>query len=76
MNPLIFRCFPRFGIDLTLNTDGKLGIPVAYCPLVVKKSIVTFHLNKCQDSTNGRIPNVDMTGQPSWGLAIDTLSIV
>ncbi len=40
MNPLIFKCFPRFGIALTLNTDCKLGIPVAYCPQVVKKSLI------------------------------------
>ncbi len=31
---------PQFGIALTLNTDSKLGIPVAYCPQVVKKSIL------------------------------------
>ncbi len=45
LNTLNVICF-NYLIALTLNTDGELGISVAYFPQVLKKSIGTYRVKE------------------------------
>ncbi len=40
--PSFSDVFPDLGMTFTLNDEGKLAIPVAYCLQVLKKSSVAF----------------------------------